>query len=36
MNRQRGGFGKHEKWIDAEATLLNSTLIPDDTGQAQM
>ena len=30
------GFGKHENWVGAAATLLNSALIPDDTGQAQL
>jgi hypothetical protein len=29
-------FGKHENWVGTEATLLDSTLIPDDTGQTQM
>ncbi|QNJ03761.1 hypothetical protein SynPROSU1_02165 [Synechococcus sp. PROS-U-1] len=30
------GFGKHENWVGAEATLLNSALIADDTGQARL
>ena len=30
------GLGKHENWVGAEATLLNSALIPDDTGQARL
>ena len=30
------GFGEHELWVGADATLLNSTLIPDDTGHAEL
>ena len=30
------GFGEHEPWVGAEATLLNSMLIADDSDQGQV